>query len=463
MEEENLVVGVDIGTSKICAVAGFLQNDGAIKLKGFVEKSIAPEDEVLRNGEIENAQRTIEILDGVLEELAENLKINLVSININISSPDIFGIYHKGKITKSGDNKQIQQNDVDRLIEDVRLSFKATPGRVVLHTLPQDFYVNDVKAGEKVVGKFGVQIGGDFYFITGKTESLENLYYTIKNVSAKTEGKKKNPLSIDNVILSGIADSLVLLDSKIDDKRNGVAIVNIGADLTDLSIFHKNGIRYYKSIPIGGNAITHDLMEAFNINFEDAEILKKIAGNIPSKSINDTEAVIINRQQGLAPIEILLKNASLVVEWRIKEIAAIIKTEIVRAGYDNTLTNGIILTGGTSSMTIIKDIFIDITKIKSVRRAKINDKINEKINFNGMDYLNKPKYTTLMGLLRVAYIPYDSRVDNRVLLHTHTKPSPIEIVVPEKKQPEPKKIGLLEKIKNIMRDDDSMNDDYSKN
>jgi cell division protein FtsA len=204
-------------------------------------------------------------------------------------------------------------------------------------------------------------------------------------------------------------------------------------------------------------------MEAFNINFEDAEILKKIAGNIPSKSINDTEAVIINRQQGLAPIEILLKNASLVVEWRIKEIAAIIKTEIVRAGYDNTLTNGIILTGGTSSMTIIKDIFIDITKIKSVRRAKINDKINEKINFNGMDYLNKPKYTTLMGLLRVAYIPYDSRVDNRVLLHSHTKPSPIEIVVPEKKQPEPKKIGLLEKIKNIMRDDDSMNDDYSKN
>lgn len=97
MEEDNLVVGLDIGTSKISAVAGSLQKDGSIKINGFVERSVVPKDEVLRNGEIENAHRTIEIIDEVLEELSDNLTINLESVNVNISNPEISGHFHKEK------------------------------------------------------------------------------------------------------------------------------------------------------------------------------------------------------------------------------------------------------------------------------------------------------------------------------------------------------------------------------
>lgn len=461
MEEENLVVGVDIGTSKISAAAGYLQKDGAIKIVGFTEKPIKPNDEVLKNGQIENAQRTIEILDEVLEDLAEKLKLNIDSVNINISNPDIQGFYHKGKVTKSGENKQIQQIDVDKLIDDVRLTFKVEPGRVVLHCLPQDFYVNDIKAGEKVVGKFGVQIGGDFYFITSKTESLENLYYTIKSVSAKTDDKKKSPILIDHLILSGVADSLSLLDTTIDDKRNGVAIVNIGAEMTEISVFYKNGLRFFKAIPIGGNIISNDLREAFAINFDDAEILKRISGGIPSKSINENEVIVINRQEDLAPIEILLKNASLVVEWRLKELAGIVKSEITRAGFENLLTNGIILSGGTASMPIVKDIFTQICKIKSVRKAKINSKIN----FNGFDFINKPKYSTLLGLLMTSYLDFDSRVDNRILKHSSIIEPILETKVPEKPNKSTNgslpKTSLLERMKKFIKDD-PMDDNYTK-
>ena len=458
MEEDNLVVGLDIGTSKISAAAGSLQKDGSIKLNGFVERSVIPEDEVLRFGEIENAQRTIEIIDEVLEELADKLTINLESINVNISNPEIQGHYHKGKVTKSGDNKQIQQNDVDKLVDDVRVTFKAHPGRIVLHCLPQDFYVNDVKAGEKVVGKFGVQIGGDFFFMTSKSESLENLYYTLKNVSAKTDNPKSTHIQIENVLVSSIADSFSLLDTTIDDKRNGVSIVNIGAEMTEICIYHKNGLRYFKAIPIGGNLITKDLADTFHISFDEAEILKKICGNIPSNSISETEVAVIERKKDLAPVEVALKNASTVVEWRLKEIAAIVKSEIARSGYEGILTNGIILAGGTASMGIAKDIFIDVCKMKSIRKAKINNRVN----FNGFDHLNKPKYSTLLGLLLVPYFEFDPRLDNHILKHSTLKETVSQTPpkTPPKVEQKPTKKPLFERLKEMMKDD-KMNDGYN--
>ncbi|NBA87286.1 cell division protein FtsA [Emticicia sp. CRIBPO] len=467
MTEENLVVGVDIGTSKICAAAGVMQKNDVFKIKGFVERNITPEDEALFEGEIVNASKTIEIIDEVLDELAENLELDLESININISNLDIQGHYHKGKVTKIGDNKQIHQHDVEKLIEDVRLTFKPQPGRVMLHCLPQDFTVNDIKVNEKIVGRFGVQVGGDFYFISARNESLENLYYTIKNVKAKVEGQKSNPpLGIESVLLSPIADSFLLLDHTIEDKRAGVALVNIGADLTEVIIFHKNGMRHFVSFPIAGNAISRDLMEAFNIQFHEAERLKKLCGNIPSSSINPNEVLVIDRKEGLAPVEILLKNASLVTEWRLKEIAAIVKSEIVRSGYDGVLTNGIILTGGTSSMAIIKDIFSDVCKIKSIRKGRIN----RNIDFTDFENLKKPKYSTVLGLMLSAYVDFDNRVDNTIFKHApiaepvpdHDKLSAVKKTVrDERKIREQKSKSLFDRVKDFMKDED-MNDRYEK-
>ncbi len=464
MTEENLVVGVDIGTTKICAAAGMMLSNGVFKIRGFVERPVRPEDEALQDGEILNADKTIEIIDEVLEELADNLELDLESVNINISSLDIQGHHHRGKVTKAGDNKQIHQQDVDKLIEDVRLTFKSLPGRVILHCLPQDFTVNDIKVNEKIVGRFGVQVGGDFYFLSAKNESLENLYYTIKNVKAKVESNRAKPsIAIENVLLSPVADAFLLLDNTIEDKRAGVALVNIGADLTEMVIFHKNGLRHFCSFPVAGNAITRDLSEAFNIPFQEAEKLKKMCGTIPSSSINPNEVLVIDRKEGLAPVEILLKNASLVTEWRLKEIAAIVKSEIVRAGYDGMLTNGIILTGGTSSMTTIKDIFVDVCKIKSVRKSKIS----HNIDFGEFDFLKKPKYSTVIGLMLPAYLSFDSRIDNSIFKHAPI-PEPVidspavhKQVKEERKIKETKSKSLFDRVREFMKDED-MNDRYER-
>jgi cell division protein FtsA len=201
------------------------------------------------------------------------------------------------------------------------------------------------------------------------------------------------------------------------------------------------------------------LADTFHISFEEAEILKKISGNIPSNSISDTEAAVIERKKDLAPVEIILKNASTVVEWRLREIAAIVKSELVRSGYDGMLTNGIILTGGTASMGIIKDIFIDVCKIKGVRKAKMSSKIN----FNGHEFLNKPKYSTMLGLIMAPNFAFDTRLDNRILKHTTIKDMKVEVTdksTETVKETKSTKKPIFEMLKDLIIDK-KMNDEYN--
>jgi cell division protein FtsA len=438
MEEENYIVGLEISTSKICAAAASYTNDGQIKIKSFLEKSISPEDEVLRNGQIDTVQKTAEIVDELLEKISENLGINLQDINVNISNTQIETAMHGGSITKGSDSRQIVQNDVDKLADDVRQSFRIKRDRTILHHTPLDFFVNDMKQNEKIVGKMGVQIGGDFYFLTTPSDSIENLYYTISGIRAKLDEPGNATLKIDHLLVSPLADSFSLLDATIDDKRNGVAIVNIGADLTEIAVFHKNSLRFFKAIPIAGNAITNDLCQSFNLNYEEGEKLKKICGILPSDMVPNNEVVVIERNKGLASIEILIKNAVLITEWRLKEIAALVKVELTKAGFENNLVNGIILTGGSSNFNSIKDVFIDVLKVKNIRHAKYN----AQVDFEDFENLRKPQYSTLIGLLLAHNNNFDTRVSNKVLRHT-----PISLMETMAPKEEAKKVEVEKKPK----------------
>ncbi|MGL4629826.1 MAG: cell division FtsA domain-containing protein [Leadbetterella sp.] len=459
MENQNYIVGLEIATSKICAAGASYDSEGQIIIKKFIEKTITPEDEILRGGHLDDVQKTAEIVDQILEEMANDLSINLQDINVNISNIDIATEKHGGTMTRNGDSRQIQQKDVDKLVEDIRVSFKNKRDRTILHHLPLDFYVNEMRQNEKIVGKIGVQISGEFFFLTSPSDDLENLYFTIQGIRAKTEEPANNSLKIDNLLVSSVADSFTLLDTTIDDKRNGVAIVNVGAELTEIAVF-KNGLRFLKVIPMAGNVITKDLCESFGLRFDEGEKLKKICGILPSDVIPENEAVVIERGSTLAPIEILLKNAVLICEWRIKEIAAVVRAELVRGGYDsNQLINGLILTGGTSNYGSAKRIFSEVTRIKNIREPRFNTNIQ----FEEFEFLKKAQYTTLMGLLLAQNNSFDPRVGNSILKH-----SPIN--VPEVKLPDitpvskpkekEKKEGFFGKIKKLIGDD-SMDDSYN--
>jgi cell division protein FtsA len=459
MEELNYIVALEIGTSKICAAAATVESEGRIKIKSFLEKKIDPKDEILRNGYIDSVQNTIVIIDQLLQETADELGIDLQDVNVNISNPQIKGQTHGGTLTRNSSSKQVEQADVDKLVDDVKNSFKLKPDRSILHHTPLDFYVNDIKAKERIEGKVGSQISGDFYFLTTPKESLENLYYAVNKVNAKFEEPGSETMNISHIIASPIADAFALLDHSIDDKRNGVAIVNIGADLTEVAVFHSNSLRYFKTIGIAGNAITKDLCDTFNLNYEEGEKLKKLCGLLPSDMVPQNEVVTIERSHGLAPIEILLKNAVLITEWRLKEIAALVKVELLNSGYDKNLVNGLILTGGSANFNSLKDIFTEILKIKNIRRPSYS----KNIDFEDYNYLKKPQFSTLLGLLLVQNNDFDARVTNKVLKHSPVpmpekpEPKPQQVKTQKKAEPAKNKIGTF--FKNLLKED-NMNDTF---
>ncbi len=415
MEEGKCFIGLEIGSSKIAAVVG-LQQQRKIKVIGFSEKRVDPNDEVLKFGNIVNAQMTSEYIGAVLDELARQIaeqesdyEFELNTVNINISNLSLTTHSKHTKVVTSGGMNRIQQEDVNRLVDDANRSFKAPPGHTVIHSLPKDFYVGEDKALSTIVGKIGNTLSGDFSFITTKSDNLDHLLECVNQVPAKGSS---GYLDVENILLNTIADSCALLNNSSEEpetKRDGVAIVNIGAEMTEVSVYHSNSLRYQAVIPVAGNSINADLQKAFTLTFHDAELLKKVCGSI--SVTEESPIVIIEGKLGLPAKEVYLRNAMTVAELRLREIAALVSAELTRSGYKAHLLNGIILTGGTSLYGNISTLFAEVCKNVIVRPTLFNTAID----FTGFEHLRNPRYSTLLGLIVAPAFPFDRRADNRIL------------------------------------------------
>lgn len=460
MEEGKCFIGLEIGSSKIAAVVG-LQQQRKIKVIGFSERHVVPADEVLRFGNVENAQITSDHIAGVLDELASDFErsdyeFELNTVNINISNLSLLTHSKHTKVVTSGGMNRIQQEAVNRLVEDANKSFRVPPGQTVIHSLPRDFYVAEEKAFGTIVGKIGNTLSADFNFITAKSDNLDNLLECVNQVPAKGSS---GYLAVENVILNTIADSCALLNNSSEEpetKREGVAIVNIGAEMTQVCVYHNNSLRYQSIIPVAGNSINSDLEKAFGINFQEAEQLKKVCGSMVLTE--ESPLIIIERKLGLPPKEVYLRNAMTVADLRLREIAALVSAELTRSGYKAHLGNGIILTGGTSLYGNIATLFSEVCKNVIVRPTLFNTAID----FDRFEKLRNPKYSTLLGLITATAFPFDRRVDNRILT-----PQPVVNRYPVSKDQEAgsvvaEKSGWLSGLGSIFRKPtNDLNDGYN--
>jgi cell division protein FtsA len=467
MEEGKCFIGLEIGSSKIAAVAGFQENN-TIKILSFSEKKISPSDEVLRFGVVENGSITSEYISAVLDDIVADFEktdfdFDLDSVNINIINTSINSHTKNSRVVGSGGVNRIRQEDVDRLLDDTVNAFKVPAGEVALHCLPRDFYVNEEKTSGTLVGKFGNQLNGDFTFLTTKSENVSNLLECVNHVKAK--GGAKGYLKAENIYLNAIADSCSLLNNSSEEpnpKKEGVAIVNIGAEFTEVSVFQNNSLRYHSISPMAGNNINEDLMKAFSISFEEAEMLKMVCGSIPTVVYEKSPVVVIEKKYGMTPTEIFLKNAVNVAEARLKEIAIMVRAELHKSGFKSHLLNGIVLTGGTSNFISIKEIFHHVSSELNVRSAVFN----KSINFNGFGKLKNPKYSTLLGLVMAPAFDFDKRVGNRILTPSpiiNKNPLPRELeVTNDLPNTEEKGGSIWDKIGDVFRKNNSdLNDNYN--
>lgn len=463
MNSSNFAVAIDIGSSKVCGVVGSLDTNGQdINIEAFAERSFSINDTATQSGKIINLEQTARLIDVVLSELAQQTNEPIDQFSVAISGNDIEGNVFKTTITRSEANTTVQDEDLMSLLNDVRRSFKPRAGHLLLHTLPQFFNVDDRTVSGDPVGNIGVRLGGAFYAITTPKEQLQHIYECVSMIPAKTaEGADaRHFVELENVLFTPIPDSISLLNLR---DKDGVAVVNIGSDVTELSVFIRSGIRYTNVIPVAGKNITQDIADAYNLSMEDAEILKLTCSAIPQNHIERNDVMVIEHGDEMPNSEIPSYGVVEIIEARIREIAAIVTSELMKHDFHKKLNKGIIITGGGANILLVKDVFSEITDL----HTRIGNPLKN-IKRNAISILQNPKYSTVVGLMLSSFIDFDNRVPRSIL-----EPNAGEMIkewtshsvtqqTGSKKQPEPTNLinDFVSKIKRILKDDSHDSDTY---
>lgn len=405
---KGVIVGIDIGSTKICAVAGIMDHIGKVKILDMVEEPT--QRGRVSNGTVVNLEFTAKDIDRILTKLSDKADINIQNVIVNISGEYVEGRAHQNSLTRNDSRTTIRKEEIEKLAVDIRKSFRPTAGNVIIHTFPQEFIIDRVAVPDNPVGMFGVSLGGNFFLISTPSDPHLALQQTIERVDAKVQdGKKGVSLKIVHTLFSPLADAMSVLSET--DKKNGVAVVNIGGDTTEVAIFHENGLRHISVIPFAGKSITNDLVKAFQVLPDHAEKLKLIMGDVPPDEVGKNDIIKIKGVEGLPDKEIVAKNVSVIIEERLKEIAAMVMAEILHSGYDGQLISGVVLTGGTSNIRMIRDVFDKVTSGMNIRVGNNIRNIGE----STLSKITDPRYATVVGLVLSGFLPLDERVPQEVI------------------------------------------------
>src|SRR5690606_34952863 len=242
MQKDKIVVGLDIGTTKICAIVGRKNDYGKLEVLGMGK---AVSDGVIR-GIVTNIDKTVMAIEKAVAEAEEQSGIDIRVVNVGIAGQHIKSSIHHGSITRDSSDDEITVEDVSRLTNDM-YRIVIPPGSEIIHVMPQDFIVDYEEGIKDPVGMSGVRLEADFHVITAQTNAISNVNKCIKRAG----------LEIENLILEPLASSLAVLSD--EEKEAGVCLVDIGGGTTDIAIFHDNIIRHTAVIPFGGNIITSDI------------------------------------------------------------------------------------------------------------------------------------------------------------------------------------------------------------
>ncbi len=387
MQKDKIVVGLDIGTTKICALVGRENEYGKLEILG---KGEAPSEGVVR-GSIANIDKTVSGILKAIQEAEGQADITIEVVNVGIAGQHINSSLHHGSITRGSNENEITVSDVRRLHNDMYRTV-IPPGNEIVHVVPQDYTVDFESGIKDPVGMSGVRIEADFNVITANTNALKNIERCVH----------KARLEIDQRVLEPIASSLSVLTD--EEKEAGVALVDIGGGTTDITVFYDNIIRYTSVVPFAGNIITSDIKQGCMVMQNQAELLKMRFGRAMSEHARENEIVSITGLRNRAPKEISVKNLSYIIEARMEEIIELIHREIIYSDYENRLAGGIVLTGGGALLPHIADLFEYMTGLD----ARIGHPV-EHLGRSKIDEIKSPAYATAVGLVLSGFRSVDSR------------------------------------------------------
>ena len=347
MKQEQLAVGLDIGTTKIVAMLGTKNEYGKLEIVG-VGKS---KSQGVHRGVVNNITQTIQSIQMAAQEAESISGKKIVSVVVGIAGQHIRSLHHSDYITRTNADEVIDDADIERLKNQV-FKLVMLPGEEIIHVLPQEYKVDGQAEIKEPIGMYGGRLEANFHVVVGQVSSIRNIARCVKSAGLDFGGITLEPLASADAVLSQ------------EEKEAGVALIDIGGGTTDLAIFKDGIIRHTAVIPFGGNVITEDIKEGCSIIEKQAELLKIKFGSAWPGENKDNEIVSIPGLRGRDPKEITLKNLSKIIHARVTEIIEQVYAEIKNYGHEEQkkkLIAGIVLTGGGSQLKHLKQLVEYIT------------------------------------------------------------------------------------------------------
>jgi cell division protein FtsA len=374
--KNDIIVGLDIGTTKISAIVGRKNEYGKIEVLGMGRA----ESFGVHRGVVANIEKTTRAIRLAVTAAEEASGCDVREVIVGIAGQHIGSIQHSGSITRENPESLITALDIQRLTAEM-FKLALPPGDKIIHVLPQEFIVDNEHGVTDPIGRAGVRLEANFHIITGKSAAINDINRCVELAGLEVKGLMLEPLASAAAVLGD------------DERMAGVAMVDIGGGTSDIAIFHENIIRHTAVIPLGGNVITEDIKESCMIMRPSAEQLKLKFGSAVAMDEQENQIVSIQGLKGRQPKEISVRNLAMVIEARMREILDYVYYEIQQSGYSKKLIGGIVVTGGGSQLKHLKQLVEYVTGLD----ARIGQPTEHLAGT--IDEAGNPMYATGIGLI----------------------------------------------------------------
>jgi cell division protein FtsA len=395
VKRSKIVVGLDIGTTKIACFVGRKNDHGKIEILSMGKS----ESLGVMRGVVSNIQKTISSIKLAVEETQARVDgdLTIKNVNVGIAGQHIKSLQHRGIYTRNNTENEISQEDVNALIKDMH-KLVMDPGEEIIDVLPQEYIVDNQQGIKDPKGMAGVRLEANFHIITGHVSNVQNIRKCIEHAG----------LQIKALVLEPIASAHAVLSD--EEKEEGVVLVDIGGGTTDVAIFYEGIIRHTAVIPFGGNVITDDIKEGCKIMRRHAENLKVRFGSAFASESKEHEVVCIPGLKGKDPKEITLRNLAKIIQSRMEDIIELVHYEIENSGYSKKVLAGIVVTGGGAQMKHLTQLFEFTTGFDT----RIGYPTEHLANTNQLDNLASPMYSTGIGLVIKGFENLESSTSEEV-------------------------------------------------
>ena len=373
---ERTIVGIDVGSTKICALVGESGPEGGVRIVGV---GVAP-SRGIRRGVVVNVNQATEAISSAIEKAERSSGYQIARAFVSLAGTHVSAVNSRGVVAVQRGDQGITQDDVDRAIDAAR-AIAIPTDREVLHVIPRGFTVDGQEGVRDPVGMAGFRLEVEAHIVTGATSSVHNLLKCVEGAN----------IAVDALVLSSIASGEAVLTDT--EKEMGVVLADMGGGTTDIAIFIDGSIWHTTILGVGGSHLTNDVAVGLRLQAEAAERIKIEYGGARRQSIDPVDVIDVNGFDEGGQLRVARRDLAEIIEARAEEIFRLILQEVKRSGYDGLLPAGLVITGGSAQLRGIRELGRQVLDMP-VRVGGPHDLVGL------ADAISTPAYTTAVGLLK---------------------------------------------------------------